>query len=268
MQVQAGKFRPREEGDLRPRSSQLGLCPLLAANEARGAEPTYPELLVENDLDALHRMESGHSAAQSWYETLQWYCNKQGWIVEFEVPCDDARSIGTIDTLIDTSASALIVVDFKRTDKKSLRERATNLPPSRHNFLQLADYMFKTADANPSRDVLGVLQRDYRSYPPFRSFWMVPDKHWQLIEIIVNNEVVDHVTDIDVTTAIDTADRYMQGAQIPPYKTPIEHWQCASVRKGTGVARCPYFAHCWPVSNPFEIVDGKIWTEEGEYYEV
>ena len=268
-EVIPGEFRPRVEGDLRPRSSTLGLCPKAAANEILGVEPAHPELLPVNQPDLLHLFESGHSCARSWQETVQWCCDKQGWKLEVEVPCDDELTTGTMDMLIIFPDGAELIIEVKRTDKVAIRNRAGELHSPQH-FLQTCDYLRKRRKLQGNR-VKAVLLRDYRSH--FQTFWIKQEPQtgrdiWY--SITLNGTVLEEVlTGKELRETIQRHQIYIDKETTGlPYETPVEHWQCATVRKGTGTARCPFFARCWPVSNPFEIVDGKIWTNEGEYYEV
>jgi len=264
-QVDMGKFRPREN-NLLPRSSQLGLCPLAAANEMHKVEPSHPELLNENQPNLLHLFRSGNQAAREWTQTMQWYARQQrNWQVQIEVPCDDEFTTGTIDMVL-TTPEAIIVIDWKRTDQTALKERATGKLHGWQNFLQLADYLRKMQKLYPQRRVVGALVRDYRSF--WRTFWMERTA-WPGWEISLEGvETLDVVGEDDVHRIRVANQIYInQGLNTPYYDHPLEHWQCASKVKGdTYKPRCPYFGNCWQIQGEFTVTGGSVYSDEGVEY--
>lgn len=266
--VRPGGFRKRQEGDVRGRSSELDLCPLRSANEARGVEPSHPDQVYANQPDKLHLFRSGHTTANEWEATLRWYGAQHGWRIESEVPVDDSMSIGTADMIITLPEGTTVVVEFKRTDQRALRERATGKLHGWNHFLQLADYVGKvSAEYNHDRRVVGALVRDHRSYykvyrvqSTLGGYDILSEEGELLDYIHAREEIVDRLI---------TAKAYHQGALADvPYSNPLEHWQCTGSKSGnTYQVGCPFFGNCWKISAAeITVVDGKIWNDEGECY--
>lgn len=261
--VDMGSFRPQAESYL-PRSSQLGLCPLAYANEKRGVEPAHPELLAKNQPNLLHLFRSGNQCAREWTQTMVWYAKyNPSWKIQIEVPCDDKWTTGTIDMVLTTS-NTKYVIDWKRTDQTAITERSTGHVHGYQNFLQVADYCRKITNLHTSYNIVGVVLRDYRSF--WRPFWMMPRAdHWS---IVVNDKEVDIVRTDELYDTRGEAQVYILDALLnhPPYKHPLEWWQCAQKVKGTVYkARCPYWGNCWKLPQEVDFANG-VYNEEGEFY--
>ena len=263
-QVDMGKFRPREN-NLLPRSSQLGLCSLAAANEMHNVRPSHPQLLTSNNYNLLHLFRSGNQAAREWTATMTWYAQQQGWQVQVEVPCDDEFTTGTIDMIL-TTPEAIIVIDWKRTDQTALKERTTGKLHGWQNFLQLADYLRKMQTLYPQRRVVGALVRDYRSF--WRVFWMERTA-WPGWTISLDGiEVLDTISEEEIYRVRVDAQIYIyRFLTTPYYDHPLECWQCAAKIKGdTYKPRCPYFGNCWKIQDEFTVTHGSVYSDEGVEY--
>lgn len=259
-----GPFRPRQAGDIRPRSSELGRCPLRVVHEIQGTEPTHPNQLLSNQPDLLHKFRSGHTCADEWRRTLAWYGGGV-WRIENEVPCDDEQTTGTIDTLITLPSGIKYVVDYKRTNQLAVRSREGHLH-NRTDFIQLADYIRKMQDIQPGQKVFGALLRDYQS--SFRVFWMEPQPFGVGI-FEENGALLDTITDKELSDSIARSSSYLNGLETePPYEHPLQQWRCVGAKNGnTYQVGCPFFGNCWKISAAeINVVDGKIWNDEGECY--